>query len=83
MNEDGQDMGVMSIEFEDRTGQIPTADEFAESIQAIGNALVKDITKIPPYLGIQLATIHRCLKFGQVCRNAVEKQGLGRTEDWV
>ena len=67
------------IEIIDRTNQLPTVAEFDEALQAVGDALIKDIANVPPYLGIHLALVHRCLKVGRAFICELDKRGGNST----
>ena len=49
----------MAIDFKDVDGR--TVRECRDAMAAVHQALVKDLTTLPPYLGIQLTTIRDCL----------------------
>lgn len=46
----------------DMTGHLSSIQDIEESIQVVGEVLAKEWLGLPPYLGVQMATIHRCLK---------------------
>lgn len=44
------------------TEQPSSIRDIEESIAVVTEAMVKEILKLPPRLGVQLSTIHRCLR---------------------
>jgi len=63
----------MTLNFEDRAGQPRDDSELEEAIEAVQKALVVGFNAVPPYLLIQLTTIHSCLKELQQLRTLIAK----------
>jgi hypothetical protein len=51
------------MDFEDKSGQPPSARDVDEAIATVGRFIVRAIGTLPPELAIQLPNIHRCLRY--------------------
>ncbi len=60
------------ITFVDETGA-PSVQDIQEAMDAVKFALMTDILTLPPSLAVQMANIHRCLKFALGVRTVVDK----------
>ena len=68
---------MSDVEFTDKTGQLPTQQDFDDALDSVGKALVGKIHELPPDLAVNLAVIHRCLKAGKALFAAIEKKKHG------
>jgi len=51
----------MSLDFEDRSGQPPSALEIDEAVAVVQKWMVIGMMQLPPELAVQLPNIRRCL----------------------
>lgn len=49
----------------DKTGEPPSQRDFDDAIEAVKISLIRDVTKLPPELGVNMPNILRCLRFGE------------------
>lgn len=50
--------------FIDKTGELPTKEDFETAIITVKRAMTVSVLKLPPELGVELGNILRCLAVG-------------------
>lgn len=64
---------MSDIDFVDKTNALPSQQDFDDAIQAVNRSAIRNITQLPPELGVNMPNILRCLKAGKAIFLAIEK----------